>query len=365
MTIDSRPLRLYVNPSWRFDAMHTPLLYPFWGNILTDDSLFAKELFNSYPFDTSLYTITDNVTTADMVLAPYRHTMLHLYHPARLEEYVAAARKANLPLLVDGMGDIEYPVAFERACVLRFGGFKFIKTESYRIQIPAYADDLLNRHCNGELMLREKGEKAVIGFSGWAHLSRIQTIKTLIKEIPIRLRGIIDDRYRALEKGVFWRKRAVAALQSSRGVECNFRLRKSFSGSIKTAEKDLRTVQREFIDNLLESDYALCVRGDANASVRLFEALSLGRIPIILDTECIFPFDDIVDYSTFAFVVDFRDLKHIGDLVADFHASLSNEQFQAMQKNARAVYENFFRTDAMSRQIIARLQTYLSSNPKT
>ena len=40
-------------------------------------------------------------------------------------------------------------------------------------------------------------------------------------------------------------------------------------------------------DNL----YGLCVRGFGNFSFRLGETLMMGRIPILIDTECILPFD--------------------------------------------------------------------------
>jgi hypothetical protein len=115
--------------------------------------------------------------------------------------------------------------------------------------------------------------------------------------------------------------------------------------------------RREFVENLLGSDYALCVKGDANASMRFYEALSVGRIPLFLDTACVLPLEDKINYRDFCVFVDWRDIDRIGDILADFHASLTPERFIAMQKKCREVYETYLRMDAFSGYLAAELQS--------
>src|SRR5581483_8923935 len=156
---------------------------------------------------------------------------------------------------------------------LRIGGYRFLP-EKNRIQIPPASDDLLERCAGGKLSPREKREgKPSVGFVGWAHLSPGQRLRTFVKELPITLRGLADDRYRAMHKGVLWRERAMAILSRSDRVACNFKVRPSFSGSAKTASDDMRRLRQELVDVVLGSDYALDARGDANDSTRLFEIL--------------------------------------------------------------------------------------------
>src|SRR6185369_58376 len=155
----------------------------------------------------------------------------------------------------------------------------------------------------------------------------------------------------AMDQGIFWRRRSVRILEKSPRVECNFKTRNYFSGSTG-APVPVKTLLGEMIEIIDESDYALDVRGYANASTRLFEILSLGRIPVIIDTERILPFSDELDYSTFSLTVDFRDIKKLPDIVADFHTSVSPEKFIEMQKAARAAYVNYFRPDAEMRHIV-------------
>jgi len=353
-------LYLYVNPAWRRQGYHTPLLNPWWGNPVDPESIFARKIFDTYSFDTAYYTMTDNIKEADIVLTPYKHNWLLQYDKALLAECVLVARTANLPLLIDGVGDVEHPINIENSYVLRYGGYHFLP-EKGRIQIPPFADDLLERCRGGQFEIRKKRDgKPTVGFAGWAKLSTIQFLRTVVKELPVRLRGLFDVRYRACIKGVLWRQKVIKILQHSPQIIFNLRARSSYSGNPKTAEDDMKKLREEMVDTLLQSDYGLDVRGDANDSTRLFEMLSLGCIPVIVDTERNFPFSDKVDYSSFALFVDFRDVEYLPERIVEFHKNISPERFEQMQKNARNAYLNYFRIDALMRLIVEELRTKLS-----
>ena len=337
--MQNKPLMLYVNPAWKRKGLHTPLLFPFWGNPTEEISLFTKELFDSFSFDTSLYGITDDIGAADMVLPTYRHNWFLRHDKALLEECARTAREAGLPLLVDGVGDIEFPLNIANAFVLRIGGYRFME-----------------RCVGGQLHIRKKKEgRPTVGFAGWAKLTPKQYLRTVLKELPMRLRGLYDSRYRSMTKGVLWRKKAIELLHHSPLVGLNLRVRGSFSGSARTAEGDMRVLRQQLVDTVLESDYALDARGDANESIRLYEILSLGRIPVIIDTERNFPFCDAVDYRSFSLMVDHRDLGRLPEIIAGFHAHVSPEQYETMQRKAREAFVHYFRVDAQMRQIIRQL----------
>lgn len=345
----------FVDPKWRrSNLQHTPLLYPFWGSLLTDSTPFWRELFERRGFDTKYYSITDNPSAADMVLMPYSHTVVLASAPELLEACAAEARQQGKRLLIDGLGDVERSVHIPEAIVLRYGGYRFLK-QSNTIQLPPYADDLLEMYRGGSLELRHKGDTPVIGFAGWASLTRRQELRAVLKEVPTRMRALFDARYRACKKGIFFRREAIRVLKASTSVISNFIIRSTFSANASTMSGAPEDLRRAFVENLLSSDYGLCIRGDANSSVRLFETLALGRIPVIVDTECIFPFADVVDYRSFSLIVDFRDIKRLPHIIADFHALLSDEQFVAMQQKARAAYLQYFRVDALMPHIVHEL----------
>src|SRR3989338_8932462 len=129
-----------------------------------------------------------------MIFPPYMHSWLLEHDEALLGGCVRQAKDTGLPLLIDGVGDVEFPVNIENAYVLRICGYRFLP-EKNRIQVPAAADDLLERCADGRLQIRTKreGEKPVVGFAGWAQLTAVQTLRTVAKELPSRLRGVVDS----------------------------------------------------------------------------------------------------------------------------------------------------------------------------
>lgn len=356
-------LMFYVNPLWRREGIHSPFMNPWWGNPYDGTVTFAKRMFDTYCFDTSLYGITDLIEKADLVFPPYPHTWFLRNDPALFDECVTIAHQRGLPLLVDGTGDFDYPIKASNVFILRYGGYRFLP-EQGRIQVPLFADDLLERYKGGILDVRKKNPgKPVVAFAGWASLSPTQQVRSFIRQLPVRLRSLTDGRYRTCIKGIFWRQKAIRRLHTSSGVCVNLRNRKTFSGSTKTAIGDLITLQKEMVDTILTSDYSLDVRGDANNSTRLFEILSLGRIPVIVDTERIFPFSNKIDYSEFALTIDYRDINRIGEIIADFHMKIAPDRFEQMQRRAREVFVQYFRPDALIRPLIEELQRKMSLTP--
>jgi hypothetical protein len=348
-------LTFFVDPKWRRSLPHSALLYPFWGNALTEKTPYQKALFDRHSFSTDHYGITEDPLQADMVLMPYRHNTALRHAPELIVQCHKKAREMGKLLLIDGVGDIEHPVTLSHTFVLRGGGYRFLKKDN-EIIIPQFVDDLLEEAGMRSIVLREKALKPTIGFVGWAVLTPKQQVRTLFKELPILARGIFDSRYFAMRKGIYFRRSALSAIERSPSVKANVSIRSSYSGHQHTASSTPEALRSEYIQNLLQSDYGLDVRGDANASQRFFEILSLGRIPVVVDTQRNFPFERELDYSTFSFKIDFREIELLPMRLAHFHAALSPEQFEGMQKAARHAYRHFFRVDSLIQHVLKELR---------
>lgn len=57
--------------------------------------------------------------------------------------------------------------------------------------------------------------------------------------------------------------------------------------------------QSTFYENILSNLFTLSVRGWGNYSYRFSQTICLGRIPILIDTDCVLPFEEIFDYSKY------------------------------------------------------------------
>jgi hypothetical protein len=214
---------------------------------------------------------------------------------------------------------------------------------------------------NGEVTLREYASIPSVGFTGWADLSPLKHLKIFIKELPISLGALLDEKRGAEHKGLLFRKRSLASLATTEGVEPHFTARSTYSGHVATISGTVKSNREEFVDTLAGSDYALAVRGDANSSVRFYEALSMGRIPLFLDTACVLPLEDRINYRDFCVFVDWRDTDKIGEKLLAFHRSIDPERFTDMQRKAREAYEKYLRIDAFSGHLAETLRTRLPS----
>jgi len=106
------------------------------------------------------------------------------------------------------------------------------------------------------------------------------------------------------------------------------------------------------------SDFALSIKGDGNFSLRFFEALSLGRIPLFVNTDCVLPLENIIDYKKFVVFVDHKDIKRIDVILSDFYKNLSDDDFVEMQKQAREAFEKYLRIDSFFKLIPDILKKY-------
>jgi len=351
------PIKLYAPDTYREPTLftHTDLMFPFWGITAKESMPYVRAAAVQYQYSKQDFTLVENIEDADFVLVPYHYDRIKNANPDRLARIVNDAREAGKPLLLDGSGDIEYPIDIPNSVIFRVSQYQYSKREN-EITIPYIAEDLLESYAGGELQIREKPERPSVGFTGWAGMSLKTRAKTYWKELPIVLAALVDEKRGAERKGILFRERALRALAKSSRIEPHLTKRATYSGHVKTIQGSVVDNRKQFVNNLLGSDYALCVKGDANASVRFYEALALGRIPLFLDTACVLPLEDTIKYRDFCVFVDWRDTDKIADALADFHAQVTPERFIEMQKAARTAYVGYLRMDAFSGRLAAALR---------
>jgi hypothetical protein len=159
------------------------------------------------------------------------------------------------------------------------------------------------------------------------------------------------------------RASALRKLERAPGVTTNFVRRDNFWGGsfsrFTGAKADSRRrVRLEYLDNILSSDYTLCLRGGGNFSYRFYETLSLGRVPLFVNTDCALPFaaphEGDVDWRKHVLWVEQRDLPRIGDIVREFHDSLTPDSFEALQRSNRRLWEEYLEPLSCYRRVIAQ-----------
>ena len=74
--------------------------------------------------------------------------------------------------------------------------------------------------------------------------------------------------------------------------------------------------------------------------------MACGRIPLFIDTDCVLPFDFAIDWKRFGVWVDQADLRSVADRVAEFHDSISGEEFEELQVACRRLWEEWLSPEA-------------------
>lgn len=350
-------LKLYVNRNLLAkELLPIPLLFPFWGAMFKGNSPYATKAYE-HGFDPEYFELISSAEAAEYVLIPHDYWQIKKKYPELLEQMVKEADEAGKPLLIDASGDIAGKIEVPNSRVLRINQYRFDLPEN-EITVPVPCEDLLETYCNNKIVLRAKSDIPTVGFVGWGHLSPRQRMRTLIKELPQRLLSIFNRKYTVFCKGVFWREKAIRIFNRSAVVKTNFIIRTSYSGNIRTLVGDPVKNREEFVKNIIESDYTLVVRGDANAATRFYETLALGRIPVFIDTACVLPLEDKINYREFCVFINYTDIKKAPEMLADFHKNLSPEEFVAMQEKARYIFRDYLRYDAFSRHLAESLKEY-------
>ncbi|HEX8427263.1 exostosin domain-containing protein [Hymenobacter sp.] len=213
---------------------------------------------------------------------------------------------------------------------------------------PHFFEDFLEKYNGGKPRPRKKSSKPVIGFCGYApplniKMSREKVITSL--KLAANYAGILQRFPERISHS--YRARSIIGLQKSNRIIPNFKLKSNFAfgptgglntGNTTESNFDFR---KNFVENILGSDYTLCIRGIGNNSVRFFETLCCGRIPVFVDTDSALPFDNIINWKEFCVWVEEKDVDKIAEKVEEYHNNISEEEFLALQVKARKVWEDY------------------------
>ena len=122
-----------------------------------------------------------------------------------------------------------------------------------------------------------------------------------------------------------------------------------------------KTSKKEFIDNIQNNLYTLCVRGGGNYSFRLAETFMMGRIPILIDSDCILPFSDKIQYDKNTVYVTKNNSKNFSDIdtvIKNFHYSHSPEEIINIQRENRNIWLEYFKIDKSFYKTLEILKNY-------
>ncbi len=327
---------------------HGTMLYPFWGKNAEDPEELRYGYLDSYiDAGAALFEMV-SLEACDLAVLPGSWGCIRA-NPEALalaERFAQQVRRAGKPLLVFFEGDTEADVPFENAVVFKNSLFASQRKRN-EFAIPAWSQDFTQKYLAGHLPIRRKQAKPVVSFCGYAPPYGLPWGKQKLQGL-LRLGASfagITRRFPAAA-GHSARARALHAHSHNKRVETRLIARDKFAFSmggslLPGGRENAQTFRDAFLSNMIESDYVICARGYGNYSLRLYEALSCGRIPILINTDCVLPYDFAIDWKQHCLWVEERDLSSLGDRVADYHAALSGQQYVERQHECRRLWDEW------------------------
>lgn len=351
---DPRKLKVYSDRRSFMSAgqRHAQALFPFWGVVQKPTAGIQSSRFDVWAQEGQQWFTMTSLEDCDVAIVPAEVGDWSSMKEGSLR-FISHAAAANKPAALFFFSDSQEPLNVDNCHVFRTS-LDDRTRQACEYALPAWSEDFVKEYWNGELPLRQKGEVPVVGFCGQpGPLDLSQRIKLVPRFIVNSMISLIGPhahkqrlRQRRVEEGdypgldpSYIRVAAIRALARNPRVKTNFLFKRGYF-NITTIESQ-QLVRQDLLTNTMNSDYVLCARGQGNFSYRLYETLCSGRIPVLVNTHCVLPFEDKLDWKSFSVWVEADDVGNIGHKVAEFHAALSPEAFMALQKRCREVWEEW------------------------
>lgn len=268
----------------------------------------------------------------------------------RLEHLEACSRRLARPLLLFRYHDSADPLPHQHGWVWRTS-MHASRRQPNEAALPAFHPDVA--HQAAELAMEPPAPLP------W---QPIPSVGFLGQAMPLRLpwrqqlrRGLRSALARP-QPGLpgYWLRRTAMrrCLRAGATLQCHFLLIDP-TDPLPAAEQKYR-----FLANLFRSAYTLCGSGYGNYSYRFYEALSAGRIPVLLDSDVLLPFEDQIPWAELIVRIPAAQVHSTPERILAFHRRFTPEQFLGHQQRLRQLWEQVCTPAGFQRT----LETWLRSH---
>jgi hypothetical protein len=274
--------------------------------------------------------LVGNIHESDLVLVP--HDAKFFSKNTSYLKYLSKISEKK-PILISDRGDFPTKISLKNSTLLRVGiepAENFCDT----IILP------YNIKSISHLSFRDYGLKPEVSFVGQIpNLSLGRAIKSFNKSPfhPIKTNAAIV------------RRLAIKKVKSST-ISSKVLIRNSYGGLEKHVTNP-HIKREEFVKSILESDFVLCPRGDSNGSLRFYETLSAGRIPLIPNTQMIFPKIPVFDSNKHVISFNFFS-GNLTEEVMNFWTELDAVKYHELQSDLRAIFDQHFKFDIFVQNLL-------------
>ncbi len=322
--------------------------------LYTDNKLLTEEnrqyvfplLFDLYFGDNKIlsnyFKIVNSIKEADIVILPLEYGFMLKNFNKYVDLFIIKAKNFNKPIWIYSGGDYGISIEDKGIYNFRLGGFKS-KLNNNTIIIPSFITDPYSLQIKDGFKPKKKEKQPKIGFVGHAKGGIMKYFKEYFIYLWINIKRffkLVYADYQPFYPSSLKRAHLLKVFEKCDQVSTDFIFRDKYRAGVKIEEKKADTT-KEFYQNIFDNPYTLSMRGGGNFSVRFYETLAVGRIPVLLNTDCLLPLSNTIDWNEHCVIIDETDYKSVGQKVLDFHTNLNEDEFISLQKNNRILWKKY------------------------
>lgn len=323
---------------------------PSWGYVFP-----LLELLHDEASSLHDYYVFTTLEACDYIALPLTIDYVLQHDAAYFEAILKQSETFGKKVLVFSASDVGKTLTHPNCITIRLGGFKSKFVQTTYIMPPFITDPYV--FLGKSIGYLPKEAVPAVGFVGHSNGSFFKLVKEFLIYARFSLRGLLKKHYfdyQSFYPSSYYRFSYLNLLAKSKAVDTHFIYRKKYRAGVTSPEARKQT-SLEFFQNIYDTPYTFCMRGTGNFSVRLYETLAMGRIPVVINTDCQFPFEDLIDWERHCLLIDAEQVATIGARLSRFHASLSPSDFIALQQSNRTLWEDYFTKEAFFIQLSAKL----------
>lgn len=315
------------------------------------------------PIAQRYFSIVENPEQADWVVIPaFTTQLLHPRGEKLLTSAVELAKRIQKPLALFSNSDFILSPSNANAFVFTPGAYK---SNPFQIDIPATFDqDPFEKWNFGHWEPAPHSQKPSIGFCGQATRNPLKALKDAMTFSKARLRKQLG--YSHSDSGPIFlpaweRARLLEVFEKDGRFQTDFVLRTKYKGGA-TSEEQKRQVEREFFENIYSNLFTVCMRGMGNYSVRFYQTLAMGRIPVLIDTDYSVAFNAFHQLESLIPVIPYAQKNHAAEMTFEYFAGKNAEELIHIQKQCRLIWEAYFQKEGLIKYLAKSMEAIQSSN---
>ena len=243
-----------------------------------------------------------NPKKADILILPLTWNYYFQYGKINeANETIKFYEMFNKPIITWVSGDYKHKVMDGNFIILQHNLYKS-KRKNNEYAYPAIIRDPFDYLNFYGVNIASSFKKTRISFCGAANWTLLDKCESLLKDLFFRIKNKVFKPYLDLSfpvSGMDLRGQLLKSFNKNKNLNTHIIIRKRKDSLLINKEK----YKFEYWNNILLAPFTICVRGNGNFSVRFYETLALGRIPILIDTDCVLPFDNEINWHKHCIII--------------------------------------------------------------